>query len=552
MGDEINLADIEAAAARIAPYCLKTPLLESEALNARVGGRLLVKAECLQKAGSFKLRGAVNRLLQLGPEERERGVVAFSSGNHGVAVAATASWLGISATIVMPADVPSAKMDKCREFGGKVVTYDRLTEDRAAIGKRIAEETGAILVPPYDDPQVIAGAGTLSLEILEQFDQPIHTFLTPCSGGGMTAGCALALAQKSPVTKVYAVEPEGHSDTRASITVGARVTNEPGGSGFCDSLLAVTPGEMTFPINQRYVHGSFVVTDDQVREAMVLAQREFGLVVEPGGAVALAAALQGELTPGTTTVVILSGRNVDLALFAKVMTRSTLPTRTQKKFATAIVKPERTAKPRHFLRWIGLLFDGWATRTRASDMSEGRAELVEHVGFETPSAPIARLCDAILQQAVRDKVSFISFGIPAGQSNANILFWETQPDLAFPGEACNPMAAMTIPANLLDPVVGHFAFLLTHPFERQKSISRMMQILQGQEPLEPTHPPIPARFTFLEPQNPRSILIELVTDQHFEPWKRIPTESEKKDLEMFVNLAHEAEARQNKHRGSSN
>lgn len=325
-GSSPSAADVHEAARRIAPYAVVTPLLESWALNERVGGRVLVKAEMLQRTGSFKFRGAVNRLAQLSADERRRGVVAYSSGNHAQAIALAARLLGTTAVIVMPKDAPHVKIEKTLAYGGEVILYDRYTEDRASIGSRLASERGLALVPPFDDRRVIAGQGTLGLEVARQAKAAgleLDAFLVSCSGGGLTAGCALALEAESPQTAIYAVEPEGFDDTARSLAAGQRVANEPGHSSICDALLVDKPGELTFPINQRRLAGGLVVSDAETLDAVAFAYDELKLVVEPGGAVALAAVLAGKLDcRGRTVAVVCSGGNIDAGLFASVLTRA--------------------------------------------------------------------------------------------------------------------------------------------------------------------------------------------------------------------------------------
>ena len=318
--------DVLAAAVRLAPHVVETPLLESPLLDARVGGRLLVKAEMLQRTGSFKWRGAMNRLLQLSDDERRRGVVAFSSGNHGQAVAAAARRVGTSAVVVMPADAPRMKVERTRAHGAEVVLYDRLRDDREAIGRRLAAERGLVLVPPFDDPMIAAGQGTLALEVARQASDlgaRLDAFLVPCSGGGLAAGCALALERESPGTRVYTVEPAGFDDMARSLASGRRVENRPGGRSICDALLAAAPGEMTFEVSRSRLAGGLVVTDEQVQDAMAAAFDALKVVVEPGGAVALAAVLSGALDcRGKTVAVVLSGGNVDPETFARALGRS--------------------------------------------------------------------------------------------------------------------------------------------------------------------------------------------------------------------------------------
>lgn len=310
-----DIAAIRAAATRLAGHAVLTPLLESPAVNARLGGRLLIKAEPLQRTGSFKFRGAYNTLSQLDAEQRRRGVVTWSSGNHAQGVAAAAQTLGIPALIVMPADAPAIKIANTRGYGAEVVLYDRVREQREEIGTRIARERGATIVAPYDEPRVIAGQGTCGLEIAAQAkakDARLDAVLVCCGGGGLTAGCAIALAAEAPGTPVYAVEPAGFDDTGRSLAAGKRLTNDPAARSFCDALLAPTPGELTFAINQRLVKSGLAVSDREVAQAMAVAFSDFKLVIEPGGAVALAAVLSGKLdVKGKTFAVVASGGNVD-------------------------------------------------------------------------------------------------------------------------------------------------------------------------------------------------------------------------------------------------
>ena len=318
-----NFADVAAAAERLAGHAVATPLLSSPALDRRVGGRVLLKAETLQRTGSFKFRGAFNRISQIPEAERGAGVVTYSSGNHAQGVAAAAALLGVPATIVMPEDAPAIKLANTRGYGAEVVLYDRFTENREALAVALAAERGATLVRPYDDPGVIAGQGTCGLEIARQAAArglEIDALLVCCGGGGLTAGCALALAELSPKTRIYTVEPAGFDDTRRSLAAGARVGNDPAARSFCDALLAPTPGELTFPINRRLVAGGFAVSDDEVRAAMGYGFRTLKLVLEPGGAVALAALLAGRLeTHGKTVALTLSGGNVDPETYREML-----------------------------------------------------------------------------------------------------------------------------------------------------------------------------------------------------------------------------------------
>ena len=315
----VRATDVMAAAERLRGVAVQTPLLESDALNARIGGRLLIKPEVLQRTGSFKFRGAYNAIAALQPT----AVVAYSSGNHAQGVALAARLLGASATIVMPADAPQAKLDGTRDLGATVITYDRRRDDREAIGREIAERTGAVLIRPYDDPLIIAGQGTLGLEIAAQAaraDARLDGALVCCGGGGLVAGCAVALHAKLPGIAVHAVEPAGFDDTARSLAAGHRLGNAAGAHSFCDALLAPMPGELTFAINSRLLAGGLVVSDAEVATAMRFAFRHLKLVVEPGGAVALAAALAGKVqTRGRTLAIVLSGGNVDADIYREVL-----------------------------------------------------------------------------------------------------------------------------------------------------------------------------------------------------------------------------------------
>lgn len=313
------------AARQIAGQAVRTPLIESPALNARLGGRVLLKAETLQYAGAFKFRGAYNRISRLTDAEKARGVVAYSSGNHAQAVAAAARLVGTSAIIVMPADSPRVKVEGVIGFGGEVRMYDRYSESREAIGEEIAATRGSVLVRPFDDPFVIEGQGTTGLEILEQADAPLDQLLCGTSGGGLMAGINLALAARSPETRTLGVEPADYNDTQLSFAAGQRVTYAPAPGTICDALMTDRPGELTWPINQRLA-GVLAVTDAEVAEAVRYAFRVLKLVVEPGGAVSLAALLAGKVeTKGLTTAVVLSGGNVDPALFAAIIEDRFIP-----------------------------------------------------------------------------------------------------------------------------------------------------------------------------------------------------------------------------------
>ena len=310
------------AARQLLGHAVRTALIESPALNERVGGRVLVKVETLQRAGAFKFRGAWNRISRLTPDELTRGVVAYSSGNHAQAVACAARMMGTSAVIVMPADSPTVKVDGVIGFGGEVRMYDRYTESREAIGEEIARTRGSILVRPFDDPFVIEGQGTIGLEILEDVEAlglTLDQLACGASGGGMIAGINLAMAALSPETPVIAIEPRDYNDMQLSIAAGERLTHAPAHGTICDSLMTDRPGELTFPINRR-VDRVETVSDAEVAEAVRCAFRTLKLVVEPGGAVSLAAVLAGKVEArDRTTAVILSGGNVDPALFAAII-----------------------------------------------------------------------------------------------------------------------------------------------------------------------------------------------------------------------------------------
>ncbi|MEQ9173759.1 MAG: threonine/serine dehydratase [Alphaproteobacteria bacterium] len=318
-----NIGDIEGAARRIAPAAVRTPLVESPLLNARAGGRILIKAEMLQRTGSFKFRGAYNVVSQIDPERRRRGVTAFSSGNHAQGVAAAAQQHGIPATMVMPADAPAIKRRNTEFYGAKVITYDRDKDDRQAIAEGVVAETGAVLVPPYDHPWIMAGQGTVGLEIAEQaaaLEVQPDAVLAPCGGGGLIAGIAIAVSDRLPGCDVFAVEPAAYDDTARSLASGKRLAVTAGGHSFCDALLAPMPGERTFGVNARLLAGGLRVSDDTVAEAMLALFEDTKLVVEPGGAVALAAVLSGAYPlNGRTVVVVCSGGNVDPATFCRAL-----------------------------------------------------------------------------------------------------------------------------------------------------------------------------------------------------------------------------------------
>ena len=315
--------DVAEAAAVLEGLAVRTPLLRADALDEACGGRVFVKAECLQRTGSFKFRGAYNRISRLTAEERRRGVVAFSSGNHAQGVAAAARLVGCPAVIVMPADAPAMKIAATRGFGAEVVTYDRYTESREAIAAEIAETRGAVTVPPFDDPLVIAGQGTTGLEAAAQLEAAgarADLLVSPASGGGLVAGIALAFERLSPDTKIYTAEPAGFDDHARSLAAGVRVANPPGGRSLCDALMAPEPGLITFAVNRPRLAGGVAVSDEEALAAMAFAFRHLKIVLEPGGATALAALLSGRLAlGGRTAVAIGSGGNVDPAIYARAL-----------------------------------------------------------------------------------------------------------------------------------------------------------------------------------------------------------------------------------------
>lgn len=320
-----TFADVQAAARRLEGITIRTPLLENERVNRTLGGRLFLKAECLQRTGSFKLRGAYNFLASMGEADRARGVVGWSSGNHAQGLAEAARLLGTKATIVMPADAPALKVANTRASGAEVVLYDRVKDSREEIGQGIAAKTGATIVPPYDHPWILTGQGTAGLEIAEQakaLGVTLDAVAAPCSGGGLATGVALGVKGVSPTTTVHAGEPAGFDDLARSLAAGTKQKNEKLSGSICDALLAPTPGDVTFPLAQRLLGPGLVVTDEEVLDAMELAFREFKLVVEPGGAVALAAALTGKLpVKGRAVAVVCSGGNLDHATFKRALDR---------------------------------------------------------------------------------------------------------------------------------------------------------------------------------------------------------------------------------------
>ncbi|MGB6536461.1 MAG: threonine/serine dehydratase [Xanthobacteraceae bacterium] len=316
-------ADVDEAALRLAGVALRTPLLSSATLDGMTGGRVFLKAETLQRTGSFKFRGAYNKLAAIPREQRGGGVVAYSSGNHAQGVAAAARLLGMPCVIVMPSDAPRAKRDRTAALGAEIVAYDRIRDDREAIAQAIAAQRGATLVPPYDDPLIIAGQGTAGREIVEDLSalglKPDVVVVT-ASGGGLTAGIALAVKARVPDAVLYTAEPQGFDDHARSFRSGQREHNAALTGTICDALMARTPGALTFAINRVLVGAGVVASDEEVAAAVAFAFSELKLVVEPGGAVALAALMTRKIdVGGKVAVAVLSGGNVDPELFSRLV-----------------------------------------------------------------------------------------------------------------------------------------------------------------------------------------------------------------------------------------
>ncbi len=318
-----TFADVVAAARRIAPYAVRTPLVEAPQLRAARGARVFLKLENLQRTGSFKFRGACNRILMIPETERARGVVAFSSGNHAQGVAAAAQIFGISALIVMPVDAPRAKVAGTRSYGAEIVTYDRVKDDREAIAARICAERGATLIKPYDDPGIMAGQGTIGLEIAEdaaRFGVTLDAVATPCSGGGLVSGVALALKGAGVAAPVHSVEPENFDGMKRSLAAHAR-TSAPGGKlSIADALMAPVPGHHVFALADGLLAPGIAVDDEELARAVAFAALRLKLLVEPGGAAALAALLAGKIAGGTVALVV-SGGNADFASVENAVSR---------------------------------------------------------------------------------------------------------------------------------------------------------------------------------------------------------------------------------------
>jgi threonine dehydratase len=319
----VTASDIDAAARVVAPFAVRTPLLSFPILNERVGSKVFLKPEMLQRTGSFKFRGAFNRLSAIPQDQHGGGVVAYSSGNHAQGVAAAAKILNMRATIVMPQDAPITKRERTKSYGAEVVLYDRNREDREAIAREIAGKRGATIVPPYDDPLVIAGQGTAGREIAEDMAalglKP-DIVVAPASGGGLIAGVATAVKARYPQVTMIVAEPESFDDHTRSLRVGKREAHHAEGRTICDALMAAIPGEITFAINGKLLSHGVTASDAEVGAAVGFAYRELKLVVEPGGAVGLAALLAGRIdAAGKNVVIVLSGGNVDADLFAKLV-----------------------------------------------------------------------------------------------------------------------------------------------------------------------------------------------------------------------------------------
>lgn len=318
MTSEITFDDILAARGRIAGVAHRTPTFESSQFNAHAGCRVFFKAENLQRGGAFKFRGAYNKISSLAAEDRARGILAYSSGNHAQAVALSARLFGVPAVIVMPEDAPAVKVQATREYGAEIIFYDRYTERRDVVGERVQAERGLVLVPPYDDPAIVAGQGTSALELLEDVPD-LDALLVPTSGNGLLAGSAIAAKHLRPEIRVFGVEPEAGNDTKLSLDAGRRV-EIPVPRTIADGLQVSTPGGLTFPIVQRLVHDVLLVSDDELIDTMRFVLERMKLLVEPSGIAGAAAIRHRKHDFGGRRVgVILSGGNVDLATLASYL-----------------------------------------------------------------------------------------------------------------------------------------------------------------------------------------------------------------------------------------
>jgi threonine dehydratase len=324
-----DFSDVMAAAERLAGLAVATPFVESRLLSDHIGGRVFLKLETLQRTGSFKFRGAYNRLAQLSRDERRHGVVAFSSGNHAQGVAAAAGLLGMPATIVMPADAPRIKAQSTRALGASVVPYDRKREKREEIATRIAAEKGAVLVPSFDDPDIVAGQGTAGLEIARQaaaLGVALDAVLVPCSGGGLASGIALALSGACPGARVFTAEPDGYDGARLSLLCGVRSAATGTRDTIADALTSPAPGFIPFALLKACRAGGLAVTDSALMQAVSYAALRLKLVLEPGGAAALAAVLSGRFDGrGKTTAIVLSGGNIDPDMLVRCLDSTRAP-----------------------------------------------------------------------------------------------------------------------------------------------------------------------------------------------------------------------------------
>ncbi|MEO1691142.1 MAG: threonine/serine dehydratase [Cyanobacteria bacterium J06631_6] len=324
----LDLCDVTRAATALHGVVTRTPLLENADVNEQLGGRLMLKAECAQRTGAFKLRGAYNCIRQLTRAEKARGVLTYSSGNHAQGIALAARLLGTSALIVMPSDVPPSKVEATQALGAKIVTFERDHENSGEVVERLRRETGRVEVPPSGDLRVLAGAGTVALEMYQQakaLDATLDAVLVPCGGGGLTAATAVVMRAVSPPTQTFAVEPELFDDTRRSLAVGQRVTNSAGRRTICDAIMTPTPNALTFPINLDLLSGGLVASDDEVRAAMLFIFEHFKMVVEPGGAVGIAAVLSGRVDiTGKTVATVATGGNIDPNRYFRILKSSEL------------------------------------------------------------------------------------------------------------------------------------------------------------------------------------------------------------------------------------
>ncbi len=318
-----SLDDFRKAARSLRGIVAHTALLESPEANARLSGRLLVKAECAQRTGAFKIRGAYNCIRQLSQAEKSRGVITYSSGNHAQGVALAARLLGTTALVVMPSDVAAAKKDSTRALGAEIFTFDRDSEDYNEVVARLSAQTGRINVPPSGDMRVLVGAGSAALELFAQardMKAALDAVLVPCGGGALTAATALVMQTLSTATQVFAVEPALFDDTRRSLEGGVRVANPKGQKTICDGIMTPTPNPQTFEINRQLLAGGLVVSDDEVRDAMLFAYEHFKIVIEPAGAVGIAAVLSGKIAiKGKAIATIATGGNVDPQRFCEAL-----------------------------------------------------------------------------------------------------------------------------------------------------------------------------------------------------------------------------------------